>query len=377
MKLRRVKAIAKKEFLQVWRDPRSLMIALLMPFMQLTLLGYGINLDIKHIPICAFDRENSQRSQALMKRFQASSYFRIVEVDSGYPAVTAALDYGRCRLAIVIPADFSARINDTGQGSVQALIDGTDDNTANVALGYAQSVVAGFSGVVEVRLPERRGLTPPGDGDIVEPRVWFNEDLNSHLYIIPGVVAMVMALVGAQLTSLTIAREWERGTMELLISTPVTPLELMVGKIIPYFAIGMLDAAFCLSAAVFWFDVPFRGTLATLIFTTSLFLITVFGLGYLISVLIRSQLGASQIALLVTMIPTTLLSGFTFPIDQMPWPIQAVTYLVHSRYYVTIIKALFLKGSGFLELATPIAMLAIYAATVGFLAARAFHKRLQ
>jgi ABC-2 type transport system permease protein len=188
---------------------------------------------------------------------------------------------------------------------------------------------------------------------------------------------MVLALVGAQLTSLTIAREWERGTMELLISTPVTPAELMVGKILPYFTIGLLDATFCLSAAVFWFEVPFRGTLPTLLFTTSLYLIVVLGLGYLISVLIRSQLGASQIALLVTMIPTTLLSGFTFPIDQMPWPIQAVTYLVHSRYYVTIIKALFLKGSGFLQLATPIGLLAVYAAVVGFLAARAFRKRLQ
>jgi ABC-2 type transport system permease protein len=206
--------------------------------------------------------------------------------------------------------------------------------------------------------------------------VWFNEDLDSRNFVIPGVVAMVLALVGAQLTSLTISREWERGTMEVLISTPVTRMELMVGKILPYFGIGMLDAALCLTLAVFWFEVPFRGALATLFFTTSLFLVVVLGVGYLISVTVRSQIGASQIALLVTMLPTTLLSGFTFPIDQMPWPIQAITYLVHSRYYVTILKAVFLKGAGLVELAAPISLLAVYAAVVAFLAARAFRKTL-
>jgi ABC-2 type transport system permease protein len=377
MKFRRVKAIARKEFLQIWRDPRSLMIALLMPFMQLTLLGYGLSLDIKHIPICTFDREGSQQSEALLKRFQASSYFDIVEVESEYRDAVKALDFGRCKLVIVIPPDFSARINDSGGSSVQALIDATDDNTANVALGYAQAVVAGYSGIVEVRWSQRRGLAAATEADLVEPRVWYNEDLDSRHFIIPGVVAMVLALVGSQVTSLTIAREWERGTMELLISTPVTPAELMIGKVLPYFVIGLIDAIFCLAAAVFWFEVPFRGGLPILVLTTSLFLIVVLGFGYLISVLIRSQIGASQIALLVTLLPTTLLSGFTFPIDQMPWPIQAVTYLVHSRYYVTIIKALFLKGSGFLELIAPISLLAIYAMVVGTLAARAFQKRLR
>ena len=358
------------------RDPRSLMIALLMPLIQMTLLGYGVSLDIKHIPICTFDREGSQRSEALLKRFQASNYFRIVEVESNYPALTQALDDGRCKLAIVLPPTFSERLIDLGKSEVQAILDATDDNTANIGLGYAQSVVAGFSAEVELRQSARRGSTQQLEPAVVEARVWFNEDLDSRNFIVPGIVAMVLALVGAQLTSLTIAREWERGTMELLISTPVTPGELMIGKVLPYFAIGLLDAAFCLTLAVFWFDVPFRGTLLTLFFTTSLFLVVVLGVGYLISVLIRSQIGASQIALLVTLMPTTLLSGYTFPIDQMPWPIQAVTYLVHSRYYVTIVKAIFLKGAGLEQLAVPMALLAVYAAVIGFLAARAFHKRL-
>ncbi len=376
MRARRVRAIARKELLQVWRDPRSLMIALLMPFIQIMLLGYGVSVDIKHIPTCTFDRENSPRSEALLKRFQASEYFRIVEVETNYAGVTQALDYGRCKLAIVLPATFSQRLTDVGRSEVQAILDATDDNTANVALGYAQAVVAGFSSDVELRQSARRGSPQQNAPLALEPRVWFNEDLNSRNFIVPGIVAMVLALVGAQLTSLTIAREWERGTMEVLISTPVTPSELMIGKVLPYFAIGLLDAAFCISLAVFWFEVPFRGTLATLLFTTSLYLIVVLGVGYLISVTIRSQLGASAIALLVTLLPTMLLSGYTFSIDQMPGPIQAITYLVHSRYYVTIVKAVFLKGAGLEQLAVPISLLAVYAAVIAFLAARAFRKRL-
>jgi ABC-2 type transport system permease protein len=376
MKARRIKAIAKKELIQVWRDPRSLMIALLMPLMQMGLLGYGVNLDIKHIPVCAFDREASQQSQALLKRFQASVYFSVVEAVGSYDALKDALDYGRCKIGVVIPPDFSERLADLGTAPVQVVLDATDDNTASIGLGYAQEVVAGFSGDIQLVASQRQGAIAQNAPAVAQSRVWFNEDLDSRNFVIPGVVAMVLALVGAQLTSLTISREWERGTMEVLISTPVTPMEVMAGKILPYFAIGLLDAGLCLAIAVYWFEVPFRGALATLFFTTSLFLVVVLGVGYLISVAVRSQVGASQIALVVTLMPTLLLSGFAFPIDQMPWPIQAVTYLVHSRYYVTILKAIFLKGSGLIDLAKPVSLLAVYAAAIAFLAARAFRKTL-
>ncbi|MGD0636099.1 MAG: ABC transporter permease [Beijerinckiaceae bacterium] len=376
MRAQRVKAIARKELLQVVRDPRSLMIALLMPLFQMVLLGYGVSLDIKHIPVCTFDREASQHSEALLKRFQASTYFRIVEAAQNYQAVTEALDYGRCKMAIVVPPEFSERLNDSGKSYVQLILDATDDNTANIGLGYAQSVVSGFSNDIAVLYANRQSIVQQNQPVTLQSRVWFNEDLDSRNFIIPGVVAMVLALVGAQLTSLTIAREWERGTMEVLISTPVTALEVMIGKIMPYFMIGLFDAAFCLALAVFWFQVPFRGTLFTLFFTTSLFLVVVLGVGYLISVAVRSQIGASQVALLVTLLPTSLLSGYTFPIDQMPAPVQVITYLVPSRYYVTIVKAIFLKGAGIIELALPITLLSLYALVIGTLAARAFRKRL-
>ena len=377
MRLRRVKAIAVKESLQIVRDPRSLMIALLIPLMQMFMLGYGINLDVKHIPLCAYDREGSQQSQGLLKLFAASQYFSMHKVARNYAEITRDIDDGTCRLAIVIPSGFSQSLNDSGTGTVQALIDGTDSNTANIAANYARAVISGFSSDMQLQSVQRKGgtvqtLTPVD----VQARVWFNEDLESRNFIVPGIVALVMAIVGAQLTSLTIAREWERGTMELLVSTPVKPTELMLGKLLPYFVIGMIDAAICLALAVFWFDVPFRGTLATLFFTTSLFLTVVLCIGYYISVSIRSQVGASQIALLLTMLPTTLLSGFAFPIDQMPVIVQGITYLVSGRYYVTILKSVFLKGAGVGELALPILCLALYAIVLVVLAARSFRKTL-
>jgi len=223
MRIRRLRAIAVKEIIQIWRDPRSLMIALLMPFTQMFLLGYGVTLDLKHIPVCTFDREASQNSEALLKRFQASQYFRIALNARGYGAITSALDRGECTIAIVIPPDFSERLNDNGSSAVQAILDGTDENTATIASGYALAVVSGFSSDVQTDFAARNGQALAGiEPMTVQSRVWFNEDLESRNFIIPGVVAVIMALVGAQLTSLTVAREWERGTMELLISTPAT-----------------------------------------------------------------------------------------------------------------------------------------------------------
>ena len=377
MKLVRIKAMAVKEALQIWRDPFSLLIALLMPLMQMLLLGYGVSLDIKHLPVCVYDRESSQNSQALLKNFQASAYFEIVQVAKGYGEITTSLDRGTCVLAIVVPPDFTERLADSGVTNVQAIVDATDTNTANIAMGYAQAVVGSYSTAAQIEATDAQGrplqFIAPLD---VESRVWFNEDLSSRNFIIPGIIALITALVGAQLTSLTISREWERGTMELLVSTPVSPMEVMLGKLAPYFLIGQLDAAFCLVFGVFWFGVPFRGSIATLFLATSLFLVVVLGIGYFISVKIKSQVGAAQIGLLLTLLPTTLLSGYAFPIDQMPPPVQAVTYLVFARYYVTALKALFLKGSGIVELAPQLLAMAVYAAAIAFLAARAFRKNL-
>jgi len=377
MNLRRIIAIAYKEALQVWRDPRSLAIALLMPLMQMVLLGYGISLDIKRVPLCLYDQENSQTSREMLADFTDSGWFRTAAILDSDRAVRAAMDQGTCIGALVIPVNFSRVLAQTGQAQVQAVFDGTDANTTNIASGYAQGIIAQTAAAFATNWDARHGIQPPSVGSIdLESRVWFNEGLDSRNFIIPGVVAVILALVGAQLTSLTVAREWERGTMEQLISTPVTALELLIGKLSPYFAIGLLDAAFCLLATAFWFDVPFRGSLFPLILTTSLFAIVVMCIGYLISVRIHSQLGASQIALMLTMLPTTMLSGYTIPIDQMPPAIRAVSLLVYARYYVTILRDVFLKGSSLGEMAGPIFALALYAVVIIWLAARAFRKRL-
>ena len=377
MKPRRILAIARKEALQVRRDRRSLVIALLLPLLQLFLIGYGVNLDVRDIPLCALEQDHGPQADELVTRFAASRYFELRQRGTSLAEVTRLIDDGTCQLALVVPAGFAHQLAAQGRATVQLLIDGTDSNVATIAAGYASALLAGYPNQLQAEAVERRGgrvqtLTPVE----VRARVWFNEELESRDFIIPGVVALVMALVGAQLTSLTVAREWERGTMELLISTPVTPLELMIGKLCPYLVIGLFDAVVCLALAVFWFGVPLRGGVATLLLTTSLFLLVVLCLGYFVSVAIRSQVGASQVALVVTMLPTTLLSGFSFPIEQMPEFVQHLTYLVSARYYVTILKAVFLKGSTLAELWLPVGCLAAYALVMAVLAARAFHKTL-
>ncbi len=378
MNLRRTVAIGRKEFIQVRRDPRSFMIAVLLPLIQILLLGYGARLDAEHIPVYVYDQEGSQNSQALLKRFQASRYFDVVKVVNNYPALARAIDADQCKLGVVIPWDFSERLSDAHHTEVQALVDGTDDNSAQLAIGYAQAVVSAYSSDIQLKWFATQGVSQQAVQPLsVDYRTWFNEELDSKNFIIPGTVAMVMALMGALLSSLTIAREWERGTMEQLIATPATATEIMVGKLVPYLIIGLGDAGLCTAFAVGWFGVPFRGSFGTMLFVTGLFLIVILGIGYMISVATKSQLGASQYALLVTLLPTSMLSGFAFPIDQMPAPIRAITYIVYSRYYVSALKAIFLAGSGIRDLAPEIVAMVVYAGVIGFFATRAFRKSLQ
>ncbi len=378
MNLRRTTAMSRKEFIQIRRDPRSFVIALFLPLIQILLLGYGARLDANHIPVYVLDQEGSQDSQALLKAFQASPYFDVIKVVKNYPALVSAIDADQCKLGIVIPWNFTERLDDAGRTEVQALVDGTDDNSAQLAEGYAQAVVDTYAANVQSEWFARYGLSQDATSPLtVDYRPWFNEDLESKNFIIPGTVALVMALMGALLSSLTIAREWERGTMEQLIATPVTALEIMVGKLIPYLLIGLADAALCVLFAVGWFGVPFRGGLGAFFFTTILFLIVILGIGYIISVVTKSQLGASQYALLVTLLPTSMLSGFAFPIDQMPAPIRAITYVVYSRYYVSALKRIFLGGAAVKDLLPEIAAMTIYAVVIGLYATRAFRKQLQ
>jgi ABC-2 type transport system permease protein len=376
MSLHRLLAVARKEVIQILRDPRSLAIVILMPVILMFLFGYGINLDLKHTPTYIFDREASPQSRDLVSRFRSSVYFNVARQVDNYPELVAALDSGRCQLAIVIPPDFSTQLRNGGPATVQALVDATNDNTASLLLGYTEAITAGYSGEIRLEWLRRAGQLRAGPPLNVATRTWYNEDLESQAFIIPGIVAIVMAVVGAFLTSLTIAREWERGSMEQLISTPVSSLEVMLGKLLPYFVIGFFDTALCTGMAILWFGVPFRGSLLTLFAGSAMFLTVVMSQGFFISVIAKSQLAASQVALISTFLPAFLLSGFLFSIEQMPQVIQVFTHIIPARYYVTLMKAVFLKGTPISYLYTELVALAVFALLLVLLATRAFQKRL-
>lgn len=376
MHFHRVKAIAWKETIQIMRDSRSIAIVVVMPLVLMLAFGYGVSFDIKHVRTYVFDRDGTQQSQAFLKQLQASEYFHIVRGVDNYRDLVRGIDSGDCVLAVVVPPDFSEKLRTGGNTDIQVIVDATDANSANVAMNYMEAVTQGYSQNLQFRWIQQRGQ-PTGEAPIdVAARTWFNEDLQSMDNIVPGVIAIVMAVVGTFLTSLTIAREWERGTMEQLISTPITPLELMIGKLFPYLVVGVLDTALCAGLGVWWFKVPFRGSVSVFFFASVLFLLVVLSMGYMLSVLMKSQLAASQAALIATFLPAFLLSGFIFPIDQMPAVIRIITRIIPARYFMSTIRAVFLKGTPVVLLWGDLLALLVFAAVLVLIATGAFRKRL-
>ncbi len=366
----RLFAVARKEVLQLRRDPRSLLLAFLLPLLLLVLFGYAISWDVDHIRAAVVDQDKSAPSRGLRDALRASGYFD-VELDLAAPAeVDAAFARGRAQIAFVIPPGFAADLGAGRPALVQALVDGSDANTATIVLAYAEAVVRAWSSEVALR---GRRVTPPL---VAVSRVWFNEELASRNMIVPGLVAVIMMIIAALLTSLTIAREWERGTMEQLAATPVGRLEVVLGKLLPYVAIGLVDVAAASLAGVFLFAVPLRGSAALLMALSTAFLVGALGLGIFISAVAKSQLLATQIAMVATFLPAFLLSGFMFPIEVMPAPLRALTYLVPARYFLVVTRGIFLKGVG-IEVLRGQGLLMIAFAVVGVTAAVArFRKEL-
>lgn len=377
MRWGRMAAVMRKEMLQISRDPSSLLIILLMPVIQLFIFGYALNLDIKHIPLCVYDRDGTQASQDLLKHFQATEYFQIVHLADSYNDVVKQIDQSACTVAIVVPSQFSEQLHSSGQAHVQALLDASDNNTASIGMGYAQGILEAYSSQLQGDWLSEHGINANPRNVTFEARTWFNQNLESRLNFVPGVVALVMSVIGAFLMSLTIAREWERGTMEQLISTPVRKLEIQVGKLVPYFFIGMADTALCVAAAIHWFGVPFRGSWVAMLGCSMLFLVTVLSLGYFISIVGRSQLNASQASFLATLLPAFLLSGFIFPIDQMPVVIQLITRILPARYYVFILRNVFLKGTSIRVMTGQVFALALISIVLVTLSTAMFRKRLE
>jgi ABC-2 type transport system permease protein len=336
----RLQAVARKELLQLRRDSRSLILAFALPLLLLVLFGYAITFDITNIRTTVIDQDSSQRSRDLLAAFWASGYFEEVDRLERPADLGPMFDEGRGQLALVIAPGFAADLDAGRPAAVQAVVDGSDANTATIVLAYAQAVVQTYS--ARVRLIEGRPRPPL----VAQSRVWYNEELRSRNMIVPGLIAVIMMIIAAILTSLTIAREWERGTMEQLAATPVTRTEVVVGKLLPYLGIGLIDVVVSTILGVWLFGVPLRGDPALLMGLSFMFLVGALGLGMFISAVARSQLVATQVAMLATFLPAYLLSGFMFAIDAMPPALQAVTYLVPARYFLVVTRGIFLKGVG-------------------------------
>ncbi|MFA5263176.1 MAG: ABC transporter permease [Opitutaceae bacterium] len=377
MNLRRTWAIARKEALHIRRDPRSLILAIGIPMMMLLLFGYALTLDVDRVPLIVWDQSGTPASRDFIAQFTGSRYFIFAGAISNYRALGKAIDTRDATIAIVIAPEFARDLDSGRAAQVQAIIDGSDANTAAIVLGYAQAVTQAHNQRIALKLAQRLSAGSNLQPLDLRPRVWFNPDLESRNFIIPGLIAVIMGLIASLLTSLTVAREWERGTMEQLITTPVKGSELIIGKLVPYFVVGMVDVLIAVLMAVFLFHVPLRGNIPLLFAMAALFIVGTLGQGILISTLARQQLLASQLAMATTFLPAFLLSGFMFAISNMPIPVQVITHIVPARYFVALVKGIYQRGVGLDLLWHDALFLLVFAIVVVGLSIAKFEKRLR
>ncbi|AYG70074.1 MULTISPECIES: ABC transporter permease [unclassified Rhizobium] len=362
-------ALVRKESFQVIRDPSSILIAFVLPLILLVLFGYGISLDTTETRVGLVIEDVTPLTSDLAASFQASRYFSVT-TGRDRREFEEDLVLSRVRGIIVIPADFTANFAAGIRSQVQVIVDGSDPNTANFVQNYVQGTVATWS---QLRQSEAAAQAPPIR---VEPRFWFNPELASRSFLVPGSIAIIMTLVGTLLTSLVVAREWERGTMEAIMATPVTAIELLAGKILPYFILALASMTLCVLLAVFIFDVPFRGSVGALYLLSAVFLVPALGQGLLISAATKNQFLASQMALITAFLPSFLLSGFLFEINSMPEVIQWITFVVPTRYLIPCLQTVFLAGDSWPMFFRAIGVMFLIGAIFFALAARSTRKRI-
>jgi len=375
MNLSRAAAVAKKECIQITRDPRSLALAFAIPALLIFLFGYGLTLDVDNVPFAIWNQDKSQISRDFILNFNNSKYFNITGYYDDYGDMVYLLDRDEILMFMVIPKDFSKNIQAKKKAPVQIVLDGSDSNTARFAQGYAESVVSRYNSNFETKAVTEAGIMNPTPVDLRD-RSWFNPNRESNYFIVPGNIAVIIMIIASLLTSLTIAKEWERGTMEQLISTPVRAPELITGKLAPYFIIGLMDLAIAVSMGFFIFHVPLLGSVTLLFVLSGIFLIGALSLGLFISIFAKNQRLASQIAIMATFLPTYLLSGFMFAIFNMPKIIQAFTFLIPARYYMVILRGIYLKGIGIGALWPQILFLSMFAIFMVIVANRTFKKKV-
>ncbi len=367
--LRRIRALVRKETWQLLRDPSSIAIGIVMPVALLILFGYGINLDVRNVPVAIVMEENSAEARGLASAFELSSYFSPKPVKTMAEAEEMLLA-SQVRAILRIPPDF-ARKAASGNGEVQIVVNGSDANTARISLSYAQAAVG-----IWAAKEAARGAISNSAGVTIQSRLWFNEANDSSYFLVPGLVVLVMTLIGALLTALVMAREWERGTFEALFVTPVRSSEILLGKTVPYFLLGLAGLALCVVGSRLLFGVPLRGSLLVLTVVSMLYLLVALGLGLAISSVTKSQFIASQITVLATFLPAMMLSGFMFDPRSMPWAVQIVTYIFPGRYFVTLLQTLFLAGNIWSVILPNAAVLAGMATALLALAVRMTRKRI-
>jgi ABC-2 type transport system permease protein len=368
MRWMRIRAIFKKELRHIARDPRSLALALVQPLIMLLLFGSALSLDVDRIATLVYDADQTSASRELIRQFQGSRYFQVKGAVDSARAVERGIDRDRILIGLIVPRDYAKHVN-AGQSAVfQILLDGSDSNTASIALGYVNALVQNYSTHLRTaaqNIHAGRSLPIPIDFQV---RMWYNSSLESKNFVVPGLVAVILVLIAGMLASLTIAREWEMGTMEQLLSTPVRPAELVLAKMLGFFTVGAVDTVIAVLVGIYVFDVPFRGNIFLLALTSCMFLCGVFFWGILVSALARTQLVAYQVGVATTFLPSFLLSGFVYSIDGMPKVVQAITHIVPARYFVTILRGIFLKGVGFSVLWPQILFLAAFMTVVFLLA---------
>ncbi len=363
-------ALCRKEALQILRDPSSNLTAFVLPLIMLFIFGYGISLDSPGLKIGLLLEDTGPEARDFAASLMGTRYLR-VQTMQNRAALFRALTEGNVRGFVVVPMDFSERLKrGLASAPLQVVTDGAEPNTANFVENYVRSA---WDGWLQQRAARLRQGTPPGIG--LEPRFWFNPSAESRNYLIPGSITIIMTVIGALLTSLVVAREWERGTMEALLASPVTRLELLLSKLIPYYVLGMISLLICVAAAVFLFGVPFRGSVLVLLMLGSLFLGSALGLGLLLSTATRNQFNAAQAALNAAFLPAVILSGFIYEIRSMPALIRSVTYLVPARYFVTAMQTLFQAGEVWSVFLHSMAFLTIASAVfIGFTALKTRRK---
>lgn len=375
----RIWPIMRKEFIEIWRDPRSLGFVLAMPVLMLLLYGYGISSDVKRVPLVVYDRDGRPPARELVRRFTSTEYFVETIRVGNLREFRRAIDRGDARVGLMIPEDFSQNLGAGRPAPIQFVVDGSDSNTASIAIGNIASI--GKSTELSPRdLRPQAFIRPKAENSVpIELRtwVWYNPELKSSNFLVPGLTAVILMMLAAMVTSLTVAREWERGTMEGLIASPLRPHELMVGKILPYVVIGVVDVVLILLVGVFWFRVPLRGSLTLLMASSTVFLLGGLGIGLFISATTKSQQVAFQLSTLATMLPALLLSGFFYPIENMPPALQAITYLIPARYFLVVIRGIFLKGVGLAILWKELLFLSLFAVFMLMASSAKFHKRLE